>query len=81
MTNDPLRGPSGGWAFRPEAENGRVKRTIHAPVQPLVRRLEQIGGLSRQGVIATSRWVQDYRLPTASQQVLWLFPASAMIGA
>lgn len=58
-----------------------MKRTIHAPVQPLVRRLEQIGGLSRQGVIATSRWVQDYRLPTASQQVLWLFPASAMIGA
>ena len=47
----------------------------------MVRHLERVGGLSRQGVIATSRWVQDYRLPPASQRVLWLFPASAMIGA
>lgn len=36
--------------------------------------------MSRQGVIATSRWVQDHPLPTASQQSLWLVPASALIG-
>lgn len=58
-----------------------MKRLVPGPVRPLIRRLERFGVLSRQGVVATSRWVQDYRLPTASQQVLWLFPASAMIGA
>lgn len=36
--------------------------------------------MSRQGVIATSRWVLDHPLPTASQQALWLVPASALIG-
>ena len=36
--------------------------------------------MSRQGVVATSRWVHDHPLPTASQQALWLVPASALIG-
>ena len=49
-------------------------------VTALVRWIESIGGLSRQGVIATSRWVQDHPLPSTSQQALWLVPASALIG-
>ena len=43
-------------------------RRLRIPrVTALVRRIESIGGLSRQGVIATSRWVQDHPLPSAWQ--------------
>ena len=47
----------------------------------LTRGLGNIGGLSRQGVIATSRWVRTHPLPSGSQRALWLIPASVMIGA
>lgn len=49
-------------------------------VSGLVQRVENLGGISRQGVVATSRWVHDHPIPTASQQVLWLVPASVLIG-
>lgn len=49
-------------------------------IPSLMERLEDFGGLSRQGVIATSRWAQEHHLPSRSQQILWLIPASVMIG-
>ena len=57
-----------------------VRRVLLSCVNWLVRRIENLGGISRQGVVATSRWVQDHPIPTASQQALWLVPASALIG-
>jgi uncharacterized membrane protein YczE len=47
----------------------------------LAQRIGNLGGLSRQGVIVTSRWVRTHPLPSGSRRVLWLLPASVMIGA
>ena len=57
-----------------------VRHVLFSCVNWLVRRIENLGGISRQGVVATSRWVQDHPIPTPSQQALWLVPASALIG-
>jgi uncharacterized membrane protein YczE len=54
-----------------------MKRTLAS----LPQRIVDLGGLSRQGVIVTSRWVRTHPLPSGSRRVLWLIPASVMIGA
>lgn len=46
----------------------------------LITALDRIGGLSRQGVIGTSRWVRHHPIPSGPRHALWLLPASVMIG-
>lgn len=56
------------------------RRSLGAGTRALSRRLLSIGSLSRQGVIASSVWLRSHPLPSRSQRVLWLLPASMMIG-
>ncbi len=62
---------------------GPETRRVKSAFSALVRWLEGLGGLSRQGVIASSNWVRSRHvppLPEGSQRALWLLPASLMIG-
>ncbi len=54
---------------------------MKAAISPLIGWIESVGGLSRQGVISTSNWVRTHPIPTGPRRVLWLLPASVMIGA